>query len=151
PRRERRRERAAADRARLHRVRRDHRQRRGASHRNPGALRVQPHRRRSQSGDRRRMMVLEIAGVSKSYGALRPLRLQQLAVASGESWAIVGLDQAAAELFVNLITGATLPDAGEVRIFGRPTAAIADSTDWLATVDRFGIVSDRAVLLDRLS
>lgn len=95
--------------------------------------------------------VLEIAGVSKAYGALRPLRLRQLAVGAGESVAIVGLDQGAAEIFVNLITGATLPDAGEIRVFGRATAAIADSADWLATVDRFGIVSDRAVLLEQLS
>ena len=34
---------------------------------------------------------------------------------------------------------------------GRPTAAIGDSADWLATVDRFGIVSARAVLLDQLT
>jgi ABC-type transporter Mla maintaining outer membrane lipid asymmetry ATPase subunit MlaF len=96
-------------------------------------------------------VILEIAGLSKSYGALRPLRLQSLAVAGGDSVAIVGLDAAAAELLVNLITGATLPDAGDIRIFGRATAAIADSSDWLATVDRFGVVSDRAVLLDQLS
>lgn len=95
--------------------------------------------------------VLEIAGVSKAYGALRPLRVQHLGVTAGESIAIVGLDQGAAEVLVNLITGATLPDSGEIRLFGRATAAIADSTDWLATVDRFGIVSDRAVLLEQLS
>ena len=95
--------------------------------------------------------VLEIAGVSKRYGALRPLRVQQLAVATGESAAIVGLDQGAAEILVNLVTGATLPDAGEIRLFGRATSDIRDSADWLATVDRFGIVSDRAVLLDQLT
>jgi ABC-type lipoprotein export system ATPase subunit len=54
-------------------------------------------------------------------------------------------------VFVNLATGATLPDAGEVVVLGRPTSAIGDSAAWLATVDRFGIVSDRAVLLDGLS
>ena len=64
---------------------------------------------------------------------------------------MLGFDQLSAEVFVNLATGATLPDAGEVLIFGRPTAAIADSADWLATVDRFGIVSERAVLLDQLT
>ena len=56
-----------------------------------------------------------------------------------------------AETFVNLVTGATLPDRGEVTIFGRPTTAIDDSADWLSVVDRFGIVSERAVLLDALS
>ena len=95
--------------------------------------------------------ILEVVGVSKAYGALRPLRIRELSVAPGESVAIVGLDAGAAEILVNLITGATLPDAGDIRIFGRATGAIADSSDWLSTVDRFGIVSDRAVLLDQLS
>jgi len=95
--------------------------------------------------------VLELAGVSKSYGALRPLRIQQLAVARAEQIAIVGFDQPMAEVFVNLVTGATLPDAGTVSLFGRPTTSIADSADWLAVVDRFGIVSARAVLLDALT
>jgi ABC-type branched-subunit amino acid transport system ATPase component len=95
--------------------------------------------------------VLEIAGVTKNYGALRPLRLQQLTIAAGEQVAIVGFDAAGAEIFVNLVTGASLPDTGEIRIFDRGTAAIADSADWLATIDRVGIVSERAVLLDPLS
>jgi len=95
--------------------------------------------------------ILEIDGVSKDYRALRPLRIQRLSVAGSESVAIVGLDGAAAETLVNLVTGAALPDAGEIRVFGRGTTAIADANDWLAVVDRFGIVSERAVLLDRLT
>ena len=95
--------------------------------------------------------VLEFAGISKDYRGLRPLRIAELRVAAAEHVAILGLDQLSAEVFVNLATGATLPDAGEVSIFGRPTNAISDSADWLATVDRFGIVSERAVLLDALT
>jgi ABC-type transporter Mla maintaining outer membrane lipid asymmetry ATPase subunit MlaF len=95
--------------------------------------------------------VLEMTGVSKAYGGLRPLRIDQLAVAPAEQVALIGFDQPSAEVFVNLTTGATLPDAGTVSLFGRSTAAIADSADWLAVVDRFGIVSARAVLLDALS
>jgi ABC-type transporter Mla maintaining outer membrane lipid asymmetry ATPase subunit MlaF len=95
--------------------------------------------------------VVEISGVSKGYGGLRPLRLQQLSVGAGDHIAILGFDAPAAEVFVNLLTGASLPDSGEVRIFGRATSAIADSADWLATIDRFGIVSERAVLLDQLT
>jgi len=95
--------------------------------------------------------VVEIAGVSKGFGGLRPLRLQELTVAPGEHLALVGFDQPSAEVFINLVTGATLPDAGTISLFGRSTAAIADSADWLAVVDRFGIVSTRAVLLDQLS
>ena len=94
--------------------------------------------------------VLEIAGVSKDYRGLRPLRLQQLSVAAGESVAIVGLDALSAEVFVNLVTGAALPDAGTIVLFERATSAIADSADWLSTIDRVGIVSARAVLLEQL-
>jgi ABC-type sulfate/molybdate transport systems ATPase subunit len=36
-------------------------------------------------------------------------------------------------------------------VLGRATSAITDSADWLATVDRFGVVSERAVLLDQLT
>jgi predicted ABC-type transport system involved in lysophospholipase L1 biosynthesis ATPase subunit len=94
---------------------------------------------------------VEFVGVSKNYGGLRPLRIAELRVAPPDQVAILGLDQFAAEVFVNLATGATLPDAGEVRLFGRPTSSITDSAEWLALVDRFGIVSDRAVLLDQLT
>jgi len=95
--------------------------------------------------------VLELSDVSKDYRGLRPLRIASLAVLPGENVTIVGLDQITAEVFVNLVTGASLPDRGEVRLFGRPTAAITDSADWLAVVDRFGIVSRRAVLLETLT
>jgi ABC-type transporter Mla maintaining outer membrane lipid asymmetry ATPase subunit MlaF len=95
--------------------------------------------------------LVEFAGVSKGYGGLRPLRVADLRVGAGEQVAILGFDQPSAEVFVNLATGATLPDAGEVRLFGRPTSAIADSADWLSTIDRIGIVSDRAVLLEQLT
>jgi len=95
--------------------------------------------------------ILELTDVSKDYRGLRPLRIAGLKVAAGERVAILGLDQITAEVFVNLVTGASLPDRGDVRLFGRSTSAIADSADWLAVVDRFGIVSSRAVLLDTLT
>jgi len=95
--------------------------------------------------------VLALDGVIKAYGGLRPLRLRQLRVEAGEHVGLAGFDQTTAELFVNLVTGATLPDEGSVTIFGRATSAITDSTDWLATIEQFGIVSERAVLLEQIS
>jgi ABC-type transporter Mla maintaining outer membrane lipid asymmetry ATPase subunit MlaF len=94
---------------------------------------------------------LEIEGVTKDYRGLRPLRIQQLTVAAGEPVAILGFDAASAETFVNLLTGATLPDAGSIRVFGRSTSSIADGDDWLASLDTFGIVTPRAVLLEELT
>ena len=54
--------------------------------------------------------LLDVRGVSKHYGGLRPLRLAALAVGPGDRVAITGLDAPAAEILVNLLTGATLPD-----------------------------------------
>jgi ABC-type lipoprotein export system ATPase subunit len=95
--------------------------------------------------------VLEFAEVAKNYGGLRPLRVAHLRVEPGQRTAIIGFDRPGAEVFVNLATGATLPDTGTVTIFDRATSAITDGSDWLSTVDRVGIVSERAVLLEQLT
>ena len=94
---------------------------------------------------------LAIAGLTKDYRGLRPLRIQELTVGHDDTVAILGFDQPSAEVFVNLATGATLPDAGTVHAFGHATSAIADGDEWLKTLDRFGIVTERAVLLDQLT
>ena len=91
---------------------------------------------------------IEIVGVTKSYAALRPLRIASLVVAARERVALSGIDAGGAELLVNLVTGASLPDDGEVRVFGRRTADIPDGDEWLSSLDRFGIVSERGVLLE---
>lgn len=90
---------------------------------------------------------LQISRVRKQFGGLRPLRMQSLVVRPGERVAIAGLDAAAAEVLVSLLTGATLPDEGEIGVFGRATSSIRDQTDWLRSLERVGIVSPRAVLL----
>lgn len=95
--------------------------------------------------------VLRITNVRKQYHGLRPLRLNDLSIDVGERVAISGLDEGAAEVLVNLVTGASVPDEGEVAVVGRSTHAIADGDEWLASLDRFGIVSPRAVLLDAAS
>jgi ABC-type transporter Mla maintaining outer membrane lipid asymmetry ATPase subunit MlaF len=92
--------------------------------------------------------VVQLEGVRKNYSGLRPLRVQSLEINEGERVALSGLDAVAAELFVNLLTGAALPDEGVIRTFGSATSDISDGDQWLATLDRFGIVSPRAVILD---
>jgi ABC-type transporter Mla maintaining outer membrane lipid asymmetry ATPase subunit MlaF len=92
--------------------------------------------------------VLRIANVRKAYTGLRPLRINDLSIAAGERVALSGLDAGAAEVLVNLVMGASLPDEGEVLVLDRSTASIADGEAWLEWLDRFGIVSPRAVLLD---
>ena len=94
---------------------------------------------------------IHIRDVEKDYRALRPLRVRELDVLDGESVALLGLDRAAAEVFVNLITAATVPDAGRIEIFGSPTVDIQDADTWLSSLDSFGIVSERQVLLDGMT
>lgn len=95
--------------------------------------------------------MLRMSGVRKDYRSLRPLRVAQLEVAVRESVALLGFDQAMAEVFIDLLTGRSVPDEGEVVALGRPTTAIPDADAWLATLDRFGIVSERSVLVGELT
>jgi ABC-type transporter Mla maintaining outer membrane lipid asymmetry ATPase subunit MlaF len=95
--------------------------------------------------------LVELRGVTKDYGGLRPLRIQNLELRQHHSIALLGFDLAMAEVLVNLITGAHLPDAGEVRVFGRPTTSLKTADDWVKTLDQFGLVSDRAVLVDQFT
>lgn len=95
--------------------------------------------------------LVRLRGVSKDYRSLRPLRIAELDVTPGRTLALVGFDQMMAEVFVDLITGAVLPDCGEVVAFGQPTSAIPDPDGWLATLDQFGLLTDRAVLVEQFT
>lgn len=95
--------------------------------------------------------LLEITGLHKDHQGLRPLRIASLAVRPGDVLSIAGLDSAAAETFVHVMTGASLPDAGDVTLFGQNTKAIKDSQAWLKTLDGIGMVSPRGVLIDQFS
>jgi len=95
--------------------------------------------------------VVRLRGVVKRYGGLRPLRIAELDVRAGESLALVGLDAGMAEALVDLITGAVLPDSGEAVAFGRSTAEIPDPDAWMQALDGFGLLTDRAVLVEQFS
>ncbi|AMY12531.1 ABC transporter ATP-binding protein YtrE [Luteitalea pratensis] len=95
--------------------------------------------------------VVQCTGVIKDYRGLRPLRLLDLRVPAGERVVLGGIDVIGAEVVTNLINGATLPDQGEVRVFGQATHEITDGDAWLAGLDQFGIVTARAVLLEGMT
>jgi len=98
-----------------------------------------------------RDVVVEIRGVTKDYHGLRPLRIAELTLRDGQSLALLGVDRAMAEVLVNLITGANVPDTGTVTVFGRPTTDIATPDDWVRILDQFGLISERAVLVDKFT
>jgi predicted ABC-type transport system involved in lysophospholipase L1 biosynthesis ATPase subunit len=95
--------------------------------------------------------LVSVHSLVKTYHALRPLRIRQLTVNAGDIVSLYGLDAGAAEMLVGLLTGALLPDEGEVRLFDRSTADVADSDAWLAMLDGVGIVTERAVLIEQFT
>ena len=95
--------------------------------------------------------LIELRGVVKKYGGLRPLRVQQFTAHGSDTVILSGFDAGAAETFVHLVSGATVPDEGAVLIEGADTREIATDTEWLASLDRFGIVTHRAVFIEGLA
>jgi len=95
--------------------------------------------------------LVEITSVVKGYGGAQPLRLDQLRLDRGERLTLAGFDAGAAETLIHLITGAALPDEGDVRIAGTSTRGITTDTAWLSSLDRFGLVTERAVLIEKLT
>ena len=95
--------------------------------------------------------LLEITGLEKDYHTLRPLRVRQLTVRPGDVFSISGIDMLGAETFVHLVTGATLPDTGDVSLFGRNTRGITDGEAWLKSLDGVGMISGRGILIDAFS
>ena len=96
-------------------------------------------------------VLLEIRGLVKDYQALRPLRIRELVVTEDTIVSLGGLDATAAETFVHLVTGATLPDEGDVIMLGKNTRAITDSDAWLKSLDAVGMVTARGILIEAFS
>lgn len=97
------------------------------------------------------MSLLRMVGLKKDYQALRPLRIAHLAVLPGEVVTIGGIDARGAETFVHLITGATLPDEGDVFLFDRNTRDIVDGDAWLKSLDGIGMITVRGILIGAFS
>ncbi|HKV98275.1 MAG TPA: ATP-binding cassette domain-containing protein [Vicinamibacterales bacterium] len=95
--------------------------------------------------------LVELTAVVKSYGGPQPLRVNALRLDRGDRYTLAGFDAGAAETLIHLITGAALPDEGDVRIAGTSTCNITTDTAWLASLDRFGLVTERAVLIEKIT
>ena len=95
--------------------------------------------------------LLEISGLVKEHGALRPLRIRELKVSPTTVMSIAGIDALGAEVFVYLLTGATLPEEGVVKLFGQDTRGITDSAEWLKSLDGIGMITSRGILIEAFS
>ena len=69
--------------------------------------------------------LLELDGVSKSYGALKAVDSLSLAVAAGEALAVIGPNGAGKTTLFNLITGDVAPTKGRIAFDGADMTAMA--------------------------
>jgi ABC-type transporter Mla maintaining outer membrane lipid asymmetry ATPase subunit MlaF len=95
--------------------------------------------------------LIQVDGVRKPFGGLRPLRINALSLAPGDRITLHGVDAEAAEMLTLLITGASLPDEGTVTVAGRDTRDIQTDTEWLTSLDLFGMVTTRAGFMESVA
>jgi ABC-type sugar transport system ATPase subunit len=68
------------------------------------------------------MSTLEITGIAKQYGGVTALHDAGLTVRSGSVHALLGENGAGKSTLIKVVTGAVSPDAGALRLDGRPVS-----------------------------
>src|SRR6476660_9968695 len=81
-------------------------------------------------------MLLEIAGLRKSFGSIVVADDVNLSVAPGEAVGIIGPNGAGKTTLFNLIAGGLAPDAGEICLNGRNITAAKPHERCIAGIGR---------------
>ncbi|MER6563920.1 sugar ABC transporter ATP-binding protein [Streptomyces sp. NPDC001027] len=92
--------------------------------------------------------VAEATGISKRFGATVALRDARIAVAPGESHALVGRNGAGKSTLVSILTGLQQPDTGSLRFAGEPAPAVGDIDAWRS---RVACVYQRSTIIGELT
>ncbi len=79
-------------------------------------------------------VVLEVAGVSKTFGALAALTDVSLGVRRGEVFSVIGPNGAGKSTLFNVVSGLYAPTAGRVSFLGREITGLAPET-----INRLGV------------
>jgi simple sugar transport system ATP-binding protein len=86
---------------------------------------------------------VQAAGIHKRFGSTRALRGVDLSLQPGRCLGLVGRNGAGKSTLVSILSGLIAPDAGEVRLDGRPAPSLGDITAWrgqIATVFQHSMV-----------
>ncbi len=85
----------------------------------------------------------EAVGIHKRFGSTRALRGVDLSLEIGRCLGLVGRNGAGKSTLVSILSGLYPPDAGEVRLDGRPAPSLGDIAAWrgrIATVFQHSMV-----------
>jgi simple sugar transport system ATP-binding protein len=85
----------------------------------------------------------EAAGIHKRFGSTRALAGVDLSLETGRCLGLVGRNGAGKSTLVSILSGLYPPDAGEVRLDGRPAPSLGDIAAWrgrIATVFQHSMV-----------
>jgi simple sugar transport system ATP-binding protein len=87
--------------------------------------------------------LVEVAGIEKSFGSTRALRGVSLSLRPGHCLGLVGRNGAGKSTLVSILSGLSVPDAGEVRFGGAPAPRVGDIDrwrEWIATVFQHSMI-----------
>lgn len=90
---------------------------------------------------------IELAGVSRHFGAVRAVDGVDLQVQRGELFGLIGHNGAGKSTLIKLMLGLVKPSAGRIRIDG----AAVEGRDFRAVRQRIGWLPENVVLYDNLS
>ena len=79
-------------------------------------------------------VILEVASVSKSFGALAALSNVSLAVRAGEVFSVIGPNGAGKSTLFNVVSGLHVPTTGHVRYQGQEIGGLAPEA-----INRLGV------------
>ena len=96
---------------------------------------------------------VEAAGIHKRFGSTRALRGVDLSLQPGRCLGMVGRNGAGKSTLVSILSGLLAPDAGEVRLDGRPAPSLGDIAAWrgrIATVFQHSMVVPRLTVAENV-
>lgn len=94
---------------------------------------------------------IRFENVVKNFHGTPLLRIDDLSIAEKECVAFYGLPEEFSEPLINLVTGATIPDEGTLKILGMDVREIDEESDWFQFVEKVGIYGSQSPLQEGVS